>query len=282
MKLCTIQPRMPDSIDDGVSKTTRWIQEAAQSGADIVVFPEMMLTGYDFHLHDLFKDSSWPVQVDKALTELSSVVDASGTSALIGLPYRLGEGQLNALVLLEPEREAVLAGARSHLAIGDRNHWGFVEPDDRLPVNFRGILFGSIFCAEALNLDYTQDKGLERSDVILWPGVVGSDYDENKDITRDWNVEYAGKIARCYNVPVIQSNYLAYANDISIQTAFDSGKMLGGSIACDASGRILDQASWTEEDMRSFEISKVDGAVVVTPLAEESLSESHAKALSNE
>ena len=148
-------------------------------------------------------------------------------------------------------------------------------------MNFQGILFGSIFCAEALYLDYTQGKGLERSDVMLWPGVVGSDYDENKDITRDWNVEYARKIARCYNVPVIQSNYIAYASDISIQTALDSAKMLGGSVACDASGQILNQASWTEEDMRSFEISKVDGAVVVTPSAEEPLSEFHTKTLTD-
>lgn len=281
MKLCSVQPHMSDSISGGVSTITRWMKKAADSGADLVVFPEMMLTGYDFHLHDLFKDSSWPAQVDKALTELSSVVDASGTSALVGLPYRLGEGQLNALVLLEPEREAVLAGARSHLPVGDRNRWGFVEPDDRLPVNFRGILFGSIFCAEVLNLDYTQNRGLERSDVILWPGVLGSDYDENNDITRDWNVEYARKIARCYNVPVIQSNYFAYASDISIQTALDSAKMLGGSVSCDASGQILDQASWTAEDMRSFEIRKVDGAVVVTPSAEVPLSESHAKTLTD-
>ena len=274
MKLCTIQPSMPDSIDDGVRKSTRWIEEAAQSGADLVVFPEMMLSGYDFHLHDLFKDASWPEQVDKALTTLSSVVDRSGTSALVGLPYFLGEGQLNALVLLEPGREAVLAGARSHLPIGDRNRWGFVEPDDRLPVNFQGILFGSIFCAEVLNLDYTQGKGLERSDVILWPGVCGSEYNENKDITRDWNTEFARKIASCYNVPVIQSNYLSYASEISTQTGLENRRMLGGSIACDASGRILDQASRTEEEMRLFEISRVDSTVVVTPTANQRESES--------
>ncbi|MCY3713421.1 MAG: hypothetical protein OXH02_09050 [Gemmatimonadetes bacterium] len=282
MKLCTVQPHMTDSISSGVNAITRWIEKAAKSGTDLVVFPEMMLTGYDFHLHDLFKDSSWPAQVDEALSELRSVVDASGTSALVGLPYRFGEGQLNALVLLEPGREAVLAGARSHLPVGDRNRWGFVEPDDRLPVNFRGILFGSIFCAEALNLDYTKDKGLERSDVILWPGVLGSDYNENKDITRDWNAEYAKKIARCYSVPVIQSNYLAYASDISIQTALDSNRMLGGSVACDASGQILDQASWTEVDMRSFKLTRTDGTVVVTPTVGEHLSESHARTLFKE
>ena len=83
MKLCTIQPHMPDSITDSVREITRWIEMAAKSGADVVVFPEMMLTGYDHQLHDLFKDTRWHLQVDEALTELCSVVDASGTTGTI-------------------------------------------------------------------------------------------------------------------------------------------------------------------------------------------------------
>ena len=282
MKLCAVQPHMPDSIAGSVRSITRWIHRAAESGADVVVFPEMMLSGYDHHLHDLFKDTSWHTQVEEALTELSKVVDASGTSTFVGLPYPFGDGQLNALALLKPGHRAALAGARSHLAIGDRNRWGFVEPEDRAPADFQDISFGSVFCAEAHNLDYTQGKGLERSDVILWPGVIGSDYNENREIIGDWNAELARRIAFFYNVPVIQSNYLSYANDLSIQTALESSRMLGGAIACDASGQILDQASRTEEDMRSFEIRRVEGRIVVAPIADQRSSESHAKTLSNE
>lgn len=277
MKLCTVQPHMPDSITGSVRAITRWIELAAQSDADIVVFPEMMLTGYDHHLHDLFKDTRWHMQVEEALTELSGVVDVSGTSAFLGLPYPYGDGHLNALVLLKPGHQAVLAGARSHLAIGDRNRWGFVEPADRAPADFQGILFGSVFCAEAHNLDYTQGKGLERSDVILWPGVIGSDYNENWEIIRDWNTDLARKIASFYNIPVIQSNYISYASESSTQTGLESGRMLGGAIACDISGHVLDRASRTEEDIRSFDINRIDGAVVVTPTADHHSSESHAK-----
>ncbi len=282
MKLCTVQPHMSDSITDSVREITRWIEKAAKSGADIVVFPEMMLTGYDHHLHDLFKDTSWHRQVDEALTELSSVVDASGTSAFVGLPYPYGEGHLNALVLLEPDSHAVLAGARSHLPIGDRKVWGFVEPEDRVPADFQGIAFGSIFCAEAHNLDYTQGKGLERSDVILWPGVIGSDYNENRDIIRDWNAELAREIASFYNVPVIQSNYLTYATDISSQDALENNRMLGGSISCDATGRILDQASRTDDEMRWFELIRVNSNVQVTALDATRLVERAGEALPNE
>ncbi len=272
MKLCAIQPQMSDSIDANVTEITKWIHRAADVDGDVVVFPEMMLTGYDHHLHGFFKDPDWHAQVDEALTELGGVVDAAGSSALFGLPYPFGEGHLNALMLIRPYKKPILAGARSHLPVGDRNLWRFVEPHDRTPVKIKGISLGSIFCAEAHHLEYTTGKGLECSDVILWPGVIGCDYNEKREVTRDWNVELAQKIAGFFKVAVIQSNYLSYATELSAQDMLESSRMLGGSIACDSSGRVLDQASRTEQEMRSFEISRINGAVQVTPLGREEIS----------
>ena len=268
MKLCSVQPHMSDSIDENVLAISKWIHRASGSGADAVVFPEMMLTGYDFHIVELFDTSDWQAPVDEALDELTNVVDAAGVSALVGSPYRYDSDHLNALLLLRPGKGAVLAGARSHLPVGDRNRLGFVEPKDRFPVTVQGIAFGSVFCDEVHYLDYTQGKGLERSDIILWASVAMSEKNEKGDIVRNRHTELARKTASFYNVPVIQSNYISYARDASTKIAVEGGRTLGGSVACDASGNILDQASWTEEDMRSFEISRIDGTVVVTPMQE--------------
>lgn len=276
MKLCAIQPHMSDSIPDNVEAITKWIHRAADSGTDVVVFPEMMLTGYDVHFIELYAKTGktdWHAPVDEALDELGKVVDAAGTSVLVGSPYRYSSGQLNALMLLQPGKDAVLAGARSHLPVGDRNRMGFVEPRDRLPVPVLGIEIGSIFCAEVNNLDYIRGKGLEASDIILWSSVFISDINEVGNVIRDRNVEFAREIASVFNVPVIQSNYVSYASDTSTQDSLRKGRTLGGSVACDASGQVLDQASWTEEDTRMFEINRVDGAVVVISVFEKHASE---------
>ena len=272
MKLCTVQPHMSDSIDENVGAISKWMHRAAESGADVVVFPEMMLSGYDMHMIELFTTSDWHAPVDEALNDLTKVVDTAGISALVGSPYRYGSGHLNALLLLQPGSETVLAGARSHLPVGDRNLLGFVEPQDRFPVTIGGIAFGSVFCAEVYNLDYLQGKGLEESDIILWPSVFNNDKNENGGITRNRNAEFAGEIAGLYRVPVLQSNYVSYASETSHKDALKKGRTLGGSVACDASGTILDQASWTDEQMRAFELSRVDGTVVVTPTLERYLS----------
>jgi len=289
MRLCTVQPHMSDSIPNNVAAITKWIHRATDSGADVVVFPEMMLTGYDVHFIELYAKpakTDWHAPVDEALGELGKVVDTAGIHVLVGSPFRVSSGQLNALMLLQPGKEAVLAGARSHLPVGDRNRMGFVEPRDRLPVPVLGLKIGSVFCAEVNNLDYIQGKGLEESDIILWSSVFISDINEAGNVIRDRNVEFAREIASVFNVPVIQSNYVSYAIKTSAQDSLRKGRTLGGSVACDASGQVLDQASWTDEDMRMFEINRVDGAVAVIPVsgkhASEHLSEHHSKVLSDE
>ena len=92
MKICTVQPHMSDSIDENVSEITRWIQRAAGEGADVVLFPEMMLTGYDQHLHDLFKTRDWYAHVEGALEELGGTALKAEISVLVGAPYRNGGG----------------------------------------------------------------------------------------------------------------------------------------------------------------------------------------------
>ena len=80
---------------------------------------------------------------------------------------------------------------------------------------------------------------------------------------------------------MIQSNYVSYASETSAQDSLRKGRTLGGSVACDASGQVLDQASWTEEEMRLFEINRVDGKIVVNPVSKKHAFERQTVDLSN-
>ena len=285
MKLCTVQPHMPDSISGGVSAITRWIHRAAQSGADVVVFPEMMLTGYGIHLFDLFELNDWYLQIEEAFDAIGKVAGEAEINVLVGSPFRTEGGYLNALVLIKGDETPVLAGGRTQIERGYKTHWGFSEARDRTPVELLDIAFGSVFCNESVHLDLTRGKGLEKSHVLLWPSVTCSWTDDNKCITKDNAREGAKQIARCYDVPVIHANYISYASEKENKQSNARNRTLGGAVVCDASGQTLDQASWTEEDMRLFEISSVDGTIVVIPVSEkhasEHQSESHAKTLTD-
>lgn len=280
MKLCTVQPHMSDSIEENVRLISKWIHRAAKSGAAVIVFPEMMLTGYGIHLFDLFKTNDWYVQVEEAFGVIGKVAGEVEVNVLVGSPFRNNGHYLNGLVLLRGDETPVLAGGRTQIEKGIKIHWGFGEAKNRTPVDLLGIAFGSVFCDESVNLDLTKGKGLEKSDIILWPSVTCSWTDENRSITKDNAREGAKQIAQCYGVPVIHANYLSYASEKENEQSNARDRTLGGAVACDASGRILDQASWTEENIRSFDLNRIDGQVVVTPTADQRSSESHMKTLS--
>ena len=264
MKLCSVQPHMSDSISNNVAAITKWIHRASDSGADVVVFPEMMLTGYDQHLHSLFKMPGWYAQVEEALQALGEIARETGTSVLVGSPYRTGDGYLNALVLLQSGAAPILAGGRTQMEENSKKRWGFAEAKDRTPVEIQDIALGSVFCHEAFTLETTKGKGLEKSDVILWPsGSINSEKNKRNEITTDNSRAGARKIARYYGIPVIQANYISHATQESSEQAESWGYVIGGSVVCDADGRVLNQASRTKEDMLLIDIVRDNGNIAV-------------------
>jgi len=240
---------MCSTITENAHAVAKWTRLAATHGADLIAFPEMMLTGYDSHLHELFKEPGWYDEVEEELSGLGGVAAETGTRMLVGAPYRIGDNYLNALILLEGGCEPKLAGARGFIIEGWRKLWGFVEARDRAPIKIDGFKIGSIFCAEASFLERVEDVGLEESEVILWPSGL---------IVKDGCRMRAKEIAGRFGVPVIQSTYALRA------CSTDNDGELGGGVVCSASGEILMEASYGEETILCCDIKRRTDGILVT------------------
>lgn len=70
------------------------MQEAAQRGAGVVVFPELCLTGYT--CGDLFRDRTLIAAAEKALTDLIDKTRRLNLLAVVGLPVAVGADLYNA------------------------------------------------------------------------------------------------------------------------------------------------------------------------------------------
>ncbi len=261
MKVCSVQPVMSATIDENVATIKRWMKKASEHNAELIVFPEMMLVGYDFHLHSFFGEPNWYQYVENAIAELDDVACKINVRTLIGAPYTSGKGYLNALLLLKPGKAHALGGARTFLVEGWKKVWAFVEAEDRSPIRIGPFRFGSVFCAESSFLGRVKGRGIEDSDVILWPSVSTSTIDSDGRITKDGCGDGARTISQTFGVPVIQSNYVAQIS------AMAEDRILGSTIICDASGRILVRASYTEEELLFCEIDRINNETVITPLS---------------
>lgn len=74
------------------------IREAGAQGVDLIVFPELSLSGYA--IDDLLMQDALLAEVERRIAVLASVADEAGVIAVIGAPVRNGDALFNCAVVL--------------------------------------------------------------------------------------------------------------------------------------------------------------------------------------
>src|SRR5215831_18455306 len=224
-----------------------WTRRAAERGARLVVFPEMMLTGYpveDLALRGSFIDASIETLsataarlADQGLGGVAVVTGYLGRHT--GPPPRYGqpaEGALDAAALLHDGR-VLVTSAKHHLPnYGVFDEYRYFLPGDRLPV-FRlpcgepGQAEPAVDVATAVCEDLWQDGGpvtvARRAGAGLLVVPNASPYEREKADTR---LELCQRRAREAGATLAYVNMMGGQDEL----VFD-----GDSIIVDASGELL-------------------------------------------
>ncbi|HEX6347750.1 NAD+ synthase [Umezawaea sp.] len=162
-----------------------WTRKAAESGAHLVVFPEMVLTGYP--VEDLALRESFALASKQALEALAGrLADAGlgGVAAFVGYLDRDEHGKRNAAAVLHGGR-VVATQHKHHLPnYGVFDERRYFTPGDSLEiVRLHGLEVGLVICE-----DLWQDGGpiaaLGRAGVDLVVSPNASPYERNKDDLR--------------------------------------------------------------------------------------------------
>src|SRR5215470_9240949 len=232
-----------------------WTRRAAAQGARLVVFPEMMLTGYpveDLALRASFVDASIEALsataarlADEGLGGVAVVTGYLGRH--VGPPPRYGqpaEGAQNAAALLHGG-QVLATSAKHHLPnYGVFDEYRYFLPGDRLPA-FRlpcgepGQAEPAVDVATAICEDLWQDGGPVAVTRQAGAGLLvvpnASPYERGKDSER---------LDLCVRRAREAGATLAYVNMMGGQDelVFD-----GDSIVVDASGRLLARGPQFEE-----------------------------------
>ncbi|WP_083285657.1 carbon-nitrogen hydrolase family protein [Microbacterium sp. BH-3-3-3] len=117
-RIATVQAEaVPGALERNVARAARFVAEGSAQGADVVVFPEAFLTGYDEtvfagalpHLDDL----AW-------LHPLQSAVNGTGVIAVVNTALQSGEHRTLTDLLIAPGRAPHPAYAKQHLHAPER------------------------------------------------------------------------------------------------------------------------------------------------------------------
>jgi len=212
---------------------------AQEAGVHIVVFPEMVLTGYP--VEDLALRPSFQIASQNALAELAKSLTGK-TVAIVGYLDQVAGAPQNMVAVIS---DGVVSAryAKCHLpnyGVFDEFR-NFVPGDKTLVVRIHGVDVGIAICE-----DLWIDGGITSQLAARKPGLVivpnGSPYERNKD---DVRLALVSKRARQASAPLVYVNMTGGQDDL----VFD-----GDSIVVGADGAVIARAPQFEDGIAVVDI----------------------------
>jgi NAD+ synthase (glutamine-hydrolysing) len=214
-------------------------KSAQEAGAHIVVFPEMVLTGYP--VEDLALRPSFQIASQNALAELAKSLTGKSV-AIVGYLDQVDGAPQNMVAVIS---DGVVSAryAKCHLpnyGVFDEFR-NFVPGDKTLVVRIHGVDVGIAICE-----DLWIDGGITSQLAARKPGLVivpnGSPYERNKD---DVRLALVSKRARQTGAPLVYVNMTGGQDDL----VFD-----GDSIVVDGAGAVIARAPQFEDGIAVVDI----------------------------
>ena len=236
--LAQVNPTVGDLVANAALVRSNF-KTAQDAGAHIVVFPEMVLTGYP--VEDLALRPSFQLASQSALTELAGQL-TGGCVAIVGYLDQVNGAPQNMVAVISNGKVAARY-AKCHLpnyGVFDEFR-NFVPGDQTLVVRIHGADIGIAICE-----DLWIDGGITAQLAERKPGLVivpnGSPYERAKD---DVRLELVTKRARQANAPLVYVNMTGGQDDL----VFD-----GDSIVVGADGAVIARAPQFEDGIALVDI----------------------------
>jgi NAD+ synthase (glutamine-hydrolysing) len=236
--LAQVNPTVGDLVANAALVRQNF-KTAQDAGAHIVVFPEMVLTGYP--VEDLALRPSFQLASQSALAELAQKLIGK-TVAIVGYLDQVNGAPQNMVAVIS-DGKVVARYAKCHLpnyGVFDEFR-NFVPGDKTLVVRIHGADIGIAICE-----DLWIDGGITAQLADRKPGLVivpnGSPYERAKD---DVRLELVTKRARQAKAPLVYVNMTGGQDDL----VFD-----GDSIVVNGDGAVIARAPQFEDGIALVDI----------------------------
>jgi NAD+ synthase (glutamine-hydrolysing) len=259
--MAQINPTVGD-LSGNSAKILDFAKRAQQAGAQIVLFPELALTGYP--IEDLALSRDFLAASEAALDDLAKTADKAGLGPMtlvVGYP---GFAENPSSWAIGANKAALITGgkvsgnyAKHHLpnySVFDE-YRVFVPGQNLLTFDSNGIKFATVICE-----DIWQSGGpvaqISASKVDLTLVLNGSPFETSKTDSR---LELVQSLAKAQSTAVAYLNLVGGQDDL----VFD-----GNSFVVDSSGREVVRASQFNEDLCVFDVESKSEIAPLSKTAE--------------
>ena len=234
--LAQINPSVGD-LAGNAALITKYTNDAHAASADVVVFPEMVLTGYP--VEDLAMRASFRSASKKALAQLVSTLNPDIVSVVGYLDESSTRAPQNRVAIVYGSK-VVATYTKRHLpnyGVFDEFR-NFVPGDSSLVIRVKGVDIGIAICEDIWHS--LADLAARTPGLVLVPN--GSPYERNKD---DVRLALVQKRAKEVGAPLAYVNMTGGQDDL----VFD-----GDTIVVDAQGSVISRAAQFQDQLLVVDI----------------------------
>jgi NAD+ synthase (glutamine-hydrolysing) len=238
--LAQINPTVGD-LAGNAALISKYTDQAIAASADVIVFPEMVLTGYP--VEDLAMRASFRSASKEALDQLASTLNPSIVSVVGYLDQSSDAATLGA-----PQNKVAIVYGSKVVATYTKRHLpnygvfdefrNFVPGDSTLVIRVKGVDIGIAICEDIWHS--LADLAARTPGLVLVPN--GSPYERNKD---DVRLALVQKRAKEIGAPLAYVNMTGGQDDL----VFD-----GDTIVVDAKGSVISRAAQFEDQLLVVDI----------------------------
>lgn len=200
MKICSAQVRsLKGDIERNILNHNRLIDLAVSKGADLIVFPELSLTGYEPKLSKELAAN----QDDKRLDSFQAICDMKQIIICIGLPTTTSLGIHISMIIFQPNK-ARQTYSKQHLHSDEFPY--FIIGERQVILNVDNKIIAPAICYESL-LPAHSEKAFKLGAEIYIASVAKS----SSGVKKAFN--HYPNIAKQYSMVVLMSNCIGQCDD---------------------------------------------------------------------
>ncbi|PHS63382.1 MAG: carbon-nitrogen hydrolase family protein [Flavobacterium sp.] len=231
MKICLAQSESKKGdINWNISNHKKWIEVAISQNADLIVFPELSLTGYEPNLANKLATD----QNDLRLNEFQELSDKCKISIGVGLPTKTENGILISMVIFQPNQQRQTY-SKQELHSDEKKH--FIQGNEQIIIPNNNERIAPAICYESLQQEHIK-KACELNANIYLASVAKPQDGIEKALN------YFPKVAKQYSMLIFMVNCIGFC---------DNFKSVGQTSIWDENGILIGQLDSKNESMLIFD-----------------------------
>jgi predicted amidohydrolase len=164
LQVSCVQLHWAKSLERNLSRTLKYIREAANEGSRVVLFPETTLTGYYFP--DVIRLA--PEAVEDALNQTRAAAKASGIYVIVGTLRKTSDRYLNLAHVISPAGEIIHEYAKVHMA--GRDEQQYCRGGNKLSLfEIDGILCTLVICRDGRHPELYRIPAMAGAQILFHP-----------------------------------------------------------------------------------------------------------------